>query len=174
VTEAMVARLQRLMLATGALVTAILVLWVGARHEPAVAASMLLVPALLHLSIFAVEFLWMYGVNRRARAGALRAPAATLVRAWISESLHAVKVFLWRQPFRSNAWPDWLPSDAAGVRGMLLVHGYACNRGVWNHWFPKLQKLDIPHVAVNLEPVLGNIEQYSQVLDAAPTTGGCP
>ena len=33
------------------------------------------------------------------------------------------QVFCWRQPFFSQRWPDHLPADAQGRRGVLLVHG---------------------------------------------------
>jgi triacylglycerol lipase len=81
--------------------------------------------------------------------------------------LSAPLVFCWRQPFRSRRWPDLLPPDAAGRRGVLLVHGFVCNRGVWNGWLERLTAQGTPFVAVNLEPVFGSIDDNLDVVDAA-------
>ena len=98
-----------------------------------------------------------------------RATAAQLLRAWWGEVGHAPLVFCWRQPFRSRRWPDRLPADARGRRGVLLVHGFVCNRGIWNPWLERMHALDIPCVAVNLEPVFGSIDQYADTIEAAVT-----
>ena len=96
-----------------------------------------------------------------------RATAAQLFRAWWAEVKAAPVVFCWRQPFRSRRWPDQLPPDAAGRRGVLLVHGFVCNRGVWNPWLQRLTALDVPFVAVNLEPVFGSIDEGIQIIEQA-------
>jgi triacylglycerol lipase len=79
-------------------------------------------------------------------------------------------VFCWRQPFRSQRWPDQLPADAHGRRGVLLVHGFVCNRGLWNPWLQRLRRTGRAHVAVNLEPVFGSIDDYVARLE--PPCGG--
>ena len=89
-----------------------------------------------------------------------RATPAQLLRAWWGEVRAAPRVFCWRQPFRSGRWPDHLPAAAQGRRGLLLVHGFVCNRGVWNLWLRRLQPLGVPFVAVNLEPVFGSVDDY--------------
>ena len=35
--------------------------------------------------------------------------------------------------------PDHLPAAARGRRGVLLVHGFFCNRGLWNPWLRRLR-----------------------------------
>jgi pimeloyl-ACP methyl ester carboxylesterase len=40
------------------------------------------------------------------------------------------------------------------------VHGFFCNRGLWNPWLHRFRAADIPFVAVNLEPLLGSIDDY--------------
>ncbi len=87
-----------------------------------------------------------------------RASAQLLWRAWWGEVRAAPAVFCWRQPFASRAVADHLPSQAAGRRGVVLVHGFVCNRGLWNPWLIRLVEMDIPVVAVNLEPVFGSID----------------
>ena len=96
-----------------------------------------------------------------------RAGAAQLLRAWWGEVLSAPTVFCWRQPFCSQRWPDDLPDNAQGRRGVLLVHGFVCNRGLWNPWLRRLQAQQVPVVAVNLEPVFGSIDDYIPLLEAA-------
>ena len=96
-----------------------------------------------------------------------RATPAQLLAAWWSEVQAAPLVFCWRQPFRSQIWPDHLPAGASGRRGVLLVHGFVCNRGVWNPWLERLQAQGVPFVAVNLEPVFGSIDDYISILEQA-------
>jgi triacylglycerol lipase len=95
-----------------------------------------------------------------------RATPARLLRAWLGEVMSAPLVFCWRQPFRSRRWPDQLPA-AGGPRGVLLVHGFVCNRGLWNAWMERLTASGTPYVAVNLEPVFGSIDDYTPVIEAA-------
>jgi triacylglycerol lipase len=89
-----------------------------------------------------------------------------LLSAWWGEVRAAPLVFCWRQPFRSQRWPDHLPADARGRRGVLLVHGFVCNRGLWNEWLERLHKRGVPCVAVNLEPVFGSIDDYAATIEA--------
>ena len=90
-----------------------------------------------------------------------------LFTAWWGEVLTAPRVFFWRQPFRSNVEPDGLPARPDGRRGVLLVHGFVCNRGLWNPWLRVLRARDIPFVAINLEPVFGSIDHYADRIEAA-------
>ncbi len=96
-----------------------------------------------------------------------RASAAQLLSAWWGEVRSAPIVFCWRQPFRSQRWPDHLPAGAMGRRGVLLIHGFVCNRGLWNPWLERLHARGVPFVAINLEPVFGSIDDYSVTLDEA-------
>ena len=89
-----------------------------------------------------------------------RASAGVLWRAWRGEVRAATTTFCWRQPFASRVVADHLPAHAAGRRGVVLVHGFVCNRGLWNPWLRRLVQLDIPVVAVNLEPVFGSIDDH--------------
>lgn len=125
-------------------------------------AAIVFVPA-LHALLLAVEFGWARLRNAHDPAGA---PAlGPTVRAWWQELAHAARVFgLW-QPFLSRAPANQLPTDAWGRSGVLLVHGFVCNRGLWRHWLQRLAGRGTPFVAVDLEPVFGRIEDYAVRID---------
>ncbi|MDP1902011.1 MAG: alpha/beta fold hydrolase [Rubrivivax sp.] len=94
-----------------------------------------------------------------------KASPAQLLRAWWGEVRAAPRAFCWRQPFMSHRWPDHLPAGAQGRRGLLLVHGFVCNRGLWNPWLRRLTAQGVPLVAVNLEPVFGSIDDYISIIE---------
>ncbi|HLL19696.1 MAG TPA: permease [Rubrivivax sp.] len=115
--------------------------------------------------VLAFEFVCLYFAHGDDPAP--RALPLQLMRAWWGEVRWAPQVFCWRQPFFSERWPDRLSSAGQGRRGVLLVHGFVCNRGVWNSWLQRLTADDVPFVAVNLEPVFGSIDDYVAVVEAA-------
>ncbi|HEX7888587.1 MAG TPA: alpha/beta fold hydrolase [Ramlibacter sp.] len=92
--------------------------------------------------------------------------AAQLLRAWLSESAYWYRTFCWRQPFRWNTLADQ-PSSASQRTGVVLVHGFMCNRGFWTPWMRMLRQRGHPYVAVNLEPVFTGIEDYARTIDDA-------
>jgi triacylglycerol lipase len=66
--------------------------------------------------------------------------------------------------------PDFFPEGLdknASQRGIVFIHGYVCNRGLWNPLMEKLQSRGVPFVAVNLEPVFGSIDNYAPIIEAA-------
>jgi triacylglycerol esterase/lipase EstA (alpha/beta hydrolase family) len=96
----------------------------------------------------------------RRRAVALP-PAAVALRAWLGEWRCALQSFGWQIPFREHAQPDALSAAALGAGpqgrvGMVLVHGYFCNRAVWNRWLSALRARGIPCAAMTLEPAHGS------------------
>jgi triacylglycerol lipase len=132
--------------------------------------------ALGYAAVLALEFLLLcltFGSDTAARP-----TPAQLVKAWWGEVCSAPLVFAWRQPFRSGASPDCLLASLRGRRGLLLVHGFVCNRGLWNAWLKRLTEQGLPFVAVSLEPVFGSIDKYSAQIDAAieqlEACTGCP
>lgn len=110
-----------------------------------------------------IEFVLMRFANRRDPA----APPATpmqLLRAWWGEVLAAPQVFCWRQPFRASAVPDHV-DGVRGRRGVVFVHGFVCNRGIWNPHMTRLRQEGVPFVGVNLEPLFGSIDRYAGIID---------
>lgn len=161
----MLARLQKLLvlaLLIGSIGWALLLASHGYIVGGAAVAALILAGYALFL---AAEFTALYimqapGPVEPARAG-------DLLRAWWGEAVTAPAVFLWRQPFRSNVHPDHLPLGAQGRHGVVLVHGFVCNRGLWNPWMRELQARGVPYIAVNLEPVFGSIDDYPRAIESA-------
>jgi triacylglycerol lipase len=118
-----------------------------------------------HAWVMALEFTLLRLAHGRDPAP--RATPAQLLRAWWHEAVTAPVVFGWRQPFFSKQEPDFLPADSGGRRGVLLVHGFVCNRGLWTPWLARLRAQGTPFIAVNLEPVFGSIDDYGPLIDAA-------
>jgi triacylglycerol lipase len=118
----------------------------------------------LHALLLAIEFGWLHVGD--PGPGVVKPSLTELIAAWWGEVLIGLSVFGWRQPFRSAAVPD-APAGTTSRRGVLMVHGFVCNRGLWNPWMLRLRALRTPYVAVNLEPVFGSIDRYVQTLDDA-------
>lgn len=162
----MIARLQRI---TVFLLLAVAALWLGWQASQgqwlaAVVGAVLLLN--LQPMLLAVEFFVLIPwVNRRDAAP--RPAWRQLVRAWWHESLTSHAVFSWRQPFRSARHADTIDPSAVGRRAVVLVHGFFCNRGLWNPWAPVLRAHGVPYVAVNLEPPFAGIDHYVPIVDAA-------
>ena len=118
----------------------------------------------IHALLLAIEFTWLHSVQ--PGAGIPRPSARALIAAWGGEVVTGLRVFGWRQPFRAHAVCDEL-STRPERRGVLLIHGFVCNRGLWNPWMIDLRRSGTPYVAINLEPVLGPIDRYVQGIEAA-------
>jgi triacylglycerol esterase/lipase EstA (alpha/beta hydrolase family) len=158
----MVARLQQC-LVLGGLLAAIAWASFWWSRSPLVAALSLIALTCTHTTILAMEFVASYRINGRDPLARARVPQC--IRAWLAESWLAPRVFCWYQPFRSRAVPDHLPAN--GRRGVVLVHGFLCNRGFWTSWLRELRTDGRSFVAVNLEPVFGSIDHYAQAIDDA-------
>jgi triacylglycerol esterase/lipase EstA (alpha/beta hydrolase family) len=126
--------------------------------------GMLLV-AFVHMPLMAAEFVLLRWANRADPAP--RPARGETLRAWWAEALGALRVFGWHVPWRWRRHDDHLPADAHGRRGLILVHGFVSNRGIWNPWWPQLRRLGVPCLAPNLEPVFGSIDHYPAQIEAA-------
>lgn len=117
----------------------------------------------------ALPFVFMWRANRHEPVP--RPRLAQLLHAWGAEALHACVVFGWRQPFCEHAEPDWLPEPPpqgqATRRGVVLLHGFLCNRGFWLPWMRLLRARGHAYVAPTLEPAFGSIDDYAAAIDAA-------
>jgi pimeloyl-ACP methyl ester carboxylesterase len=162
----MVARLQR---TTVALLWAAALLWFGTRaydgHWASACIGALLLLNLQQLALAVEFFVLLPLVNRGDPAP--KPSLSQLLRAWWRESLTAHEVFGWQQPFRERAHDDTVQVVRPGQRAVILVHGFMCNRGLWNRWVPALRAAQVPHIAVTLEPPFGDIDGYVTLLDDA-------
>jgi len=160
----MLARLQQLITLS---LLGLAVIWAAQclrAGKPGWALAGTLLIALGYAVVLALEFVllrWTHGADPAPRASVRQ-----LVIAWLGEVLTAPRVFCWRQPFRHHRHADHLPPLGRGRRGVLLVHGFVCNRGLWNPWMPRLKELGVPFVAVDLEPVFGSIDHYPAHIEA--------
>ena len=180
----MVARLQKTLVLATLLAMALWWHWAAPRSLGWALAGVAL-PLLLHAGVLGLQFVLMQRANARAASASnhgvsssspLAVPLASgaqRLRAWAGEVVASVRLFCWHQPFRSNAEPDLLVQPGTvrmglgGPRGVVLVHGFLCNRGAWRPWLRALRRAGHVCEAVNLEPVLGTIEDCVPTLEAA-------
>ncbi len=160
----MIARFQRAFVA-GLLVLALLAGWSLRGHGLLAFLAGFLAVVSVYPGVLAIEFVALWFINRRDIAP--RATAGQLLGAWWSEVLAGYVTFGWRQPFRASAVPDGLDAALRGRRGVVLIHGFLCNRGLWMPWYPELRRRGQAFAAVNLEPVFGSIDDYAPLIDAA-------
>ena len=162
----MLARIQQvttlLILAAASLV--LLGVW---QHSAILALALSCVTLFSYSLLLAVQFgglRWLNAADSVPRASRLR-----LFRAWWIEVRAAARVFMWWQPFCSHLHADntGISEGVRGRRGLVLVHGFLCNRAIWGRWYPELERRKIPFVAVNLEPVFGSIDGYVDTLEQA-------
>ncbi len=147
-----------------------LLAWAAA--SPEVSAWWALVPPALLPLVLGLQTMLAHGVNRRTgrTEGWHVAPPVTLagsVRAWWREVPASARVFGWQQPWAWREQPNARPPTAEARRGVLLVHGYLCNRGLWRGWQAELHPRGHATVALNLEPVWGSIDDYTAAIDQA-------
>ncbi|MCO5977475.1 permease [Ideonella oryzae] len=161
----MIARWQRRALLLGLLLWAVLCGTAWARGYPGLALAVTGLALGWHAAWLGLTVLLMRRVQRAS--GVAPPPAAQSWRAWWAECRAAPRVFAWQQPFRTHAEPDVWPAEPAGRPGVLLVHGYLCNRALWNPWLRRLRAQGIPAVAVTLEPPGATLDGHVSTLQAA-------
>lgn len=166
----MLARFQRFITLLWVLAVCACAGWAYASGQPVFAVSVATAILLGPATLLTLEFALMHAANRSDPSP--RAQASELCRAWFGEVTAMPMVFFWRQPFRSNAIADHCElsrpaRDLSSKRGVILIHGYFCNRGVWNPWLKRLRALDIPFIAVNLEPIWTSIDDYAAIVERA-------
>ena len=88
--------------------------------------------------------------------------------AWWRETWAATLVFAWRQPWRELAEPDhWPEPGQPPVAGVVLVHGYLCNRALWVPWLRELRSCGVPCIAITLRSVFGGIDGHVPQIEEA-------
>jgi len=163
--RAMLARLQQFTTLSLVLAACGWAAYFLAQSEPTWAGAGMLIILLGYAVFLAAEFVLLALVQQSEPAP--RPTPSQLLGAWWSEVLTAPQVFCWRQPFRSHVEPDFLPPKPSGARGVVLVHGFVCNRALWNPWMTRLRSVGVPFVAINLEPLFGSIDNYVGLIEDA-------
>ncbi len=191
----MLAHLLRLLFAlalagAGAIALA-LVAWRGWPTGWALLAGLALVEG-IHVGVLGVEFGFVARAARKARRAGIHAPGAVreaaethgaaparltrvpsppgwervpTLRAWLGEIAASLRAFFYAQLWFGDR--D-LPSAAVPERiAVLLVHGYVCNRALWQPLAARLAARGHPIASVNLEPVFGSIDEYVPIIAAA-------
>lgn len=123
-----------------------------------------LMPLLITPSLLALQCILAARANRRDEAPALS--LAGWLRVWLAEWAVCVRVFSFWQPLFHHAEPD-MRASASGQRGMVLVHGFFCNRALWTPWLRVLRARGRAVVAVDLEPAFGSISRYADIVEQA-------
>ncbi len=121
-------------------------------------------PLLITPVMLGIQCMWAALCNRSGIT-----PPASLgqwLHAWLSEWKAATLVFCGWQPFRHNTIANNI-QPTPGLRGMVLVHGFFCNRALWTAWMRLLQARGRVFVSVDLEPAYGTISNYAQTIETA-------
>lgn len=72
--------------------------------------------------------------------------------------------WLWTMPFACFTQRNTLNDEGLPV---LLIHGYGANSGFWHRISSQLTRSGISHSATELEPLLANIDDYADIINAA-------
>ena len=89
------------------------------------------------------------------------------IQLFIGEFRATMTASSWTMPFRM--FSTRIPVHPQGLP-VLLVHGYGCNSGYWHSMSQALRKANIPHHAIDLEPVIGGIDEYTPLIHRAIET----
>ena len=165
----MVARSLRLVLALEATILFIACTYLArTRGWSADAVTALATAAFLAVNSIPLVVIYPVALYCRMRASAVpRIGTLRLWRGMAGEWLAFLAVFALIQPF--ERW--WMGGDAVGcVRDrrslVLLVHGYASNRGQWWWLRRRLRANGFAMATINLEPVRGDIDNFAERLHA--------
>jgi len=112
--------------------------------------------------IYPIAFYYRRRLTAVPRSGALRVGCG-LIADWLA----FLALFVLIQPF--ERW--WMGGDAVGrvcdrEPVVLLVHGNACNRGLWGWRRRRLRSRGFAVATINLEPPLANIDCFAEQLHA--------
>ncbi len=111
---------------------------------------------LLRVAITANNFV-MSARSASATPDGFRLGLAARVRLFVEEfmaTLLQTSWFMARPAARPTIYTDSISAP------VLLLHGYGSNSGYWAHLIPLLDAAHISHAALELEPLLGAIDDY--------------
>lgn len=127
-----------------------------------VVAAALLAPVAVVAGLLAVEFAVAAAVDpRRPRRSLLR-----VLGLWLREISVSLRLFMWRQPWRSGFAEPPLARDPRRP-ALLLIAGFMCNRAAWRPLLDSGLLREFNVATVNLQPIFGDIDAYAEVVHRA-------
>ncbi len=161
----MLARMLRYTIALQMMAGAALGFWLTVRVAPPWTLAGMLVAALaLPLASAVLTVFYSCAVSRAD------APVGPWWRALVGEALAGIRIFLLRQPWAfAPPHVQQALGTPAGVP-VVLVHGYVCNRRLWDDITPALRAQGHTVLALNLEPVFTSIDDYAVWVEQAVQT----
>lgn len=137
--------------------------WLPAPADPVlVFAAAMLAPMAVVGALLAIEFTVAATVDPRRP----RTPLHRVARIWLGEFSVSLRLFLWRQPWRSGFPEPPLVQDPQRP-ALLLIPGFMCNRAAWKPLLDAGVLRGFNVATVNLEPIHGDIEAYADVVHRA-------
>ncbi len=127
-----------------------------------VAVAAVLAPVAVVTLLLSIEFTVAAAADPRSP----RTPLWRLAQVFLRELSVSLRVFLWRQPWKSGFPEPALAHDPQRA-AVLLIAGFMCNRAAWK---PLLDSGLLGHcnvATVNLEPILGDIDAYAECVRRA-------
>jgi triacylglycerol esterase/lipase EstA (alpha/beta hydrolase family) len=109
---------------------------------------------------FGISFVWGSETPISLRLGLFQA-----LRTFWREGTASLSAFVWRMPFLPNlklVQPTAIDKTKVAI---LLVHGYGCNRAMWLKFSKGLSRQGYASEGINLEPPLGSIDDYPQIIE---------
>ena len=98
-------------------------------------------------------------------------PRGSVWRAWNAESRLSARTFGWEMPWAEDSQADYVPDRPVGSAGVVLVHGWLCNRAMWADALYQLRVAGVPCIAVSMPMLLHRIGTGRGVVDAAVGNG---
>jgi len=156
--------LQRLWSAGVPLAGAALAWWLlPAPVEPwQVALAAVLAPLLVVTGLLATEFTVAAIVDPRSPRQSL----PRVLRIYLREASVSLRLFMWRQPWRSGFPQPALTRDPKRP-ALLLIPGFMCNRAAWKPLLDSGELREFNVATVNLEPIFGDIDAYADIVHRA-------
>jgi triacylglycerol esterase/lipase EstA (alpha/beta hydrolase family) len=119
--------------------------------------------ALVRLAIFSNNFV-MSARSASATPAEFRLGAAGWLRLFGEEFAASMLQSSWSMP---RAAPRQVIHPGSARPPVLLLHGYGCNSGYWDHLTPLLDAAGISHATLDLEPITCGIDDYAGPVERA-------
>ena len=163
----MIARLTRFMILLQLLTLAglsTLLLSLGWADTPAIGLLYgIVMMTLLRASIILNNF-FLSGALRQPMGNGQRAPltaaSARMLQEFWCSMVCWFQLFPLARPFHIHFAGDSCPP-------VLLLHGYGANSGFWKPFSNQLSQASISHAAIDLEPILGSIDDYAELIETS-------